>query len=256
MVQTSDTGAERARTAATEEIELLVRDGSETILAALLENASLNETHVCMLLERKDLSAALLERIAATKEWQCSSNRVRCAVVAHPRAPRRVALKAARELHVGDLLAISLRPSAPAEVRKFVDELLLARIAQLPLGQKLVLARRGSGRVAAALLCEGHLRVAGTALDNGHLTEAHVLRVLSNADLPEVAVAAIAGHAKWSAMPNVRIAVAVHPHAAFGQVLRLLHGFTRHELDRLCLVTNLRPEVRSAVCDELETRGS
>jgi hypothetical protein len=201
------------------------------------------------------LSAALLERIAGNKEW-LQSRRLRCAVVAHPHVARRVALKAARELHVGDLLAISLRPSAPAEVRKFADELLLARASQLPLGQKLVLARRGSSRVAAALLAEGHSRIAGAVLDNPRLAEAQVLRALGNAELPETVVAAIANHAKWSHIPNVRMALTRHPHAPLEHVRRLLPALSRRDLDDLCLLTSLRDEVRSAVHHELASRAS
>jgi len=36
---------------------------------------------------------------------------------------------------------------------------LLARLPQLPLGQKITLARRGPARVAGALLAEGHAQV-------------------------------------------------------------------------------------------------
>jgi hypothetical protein len=255
VVQTANTGAERARSCALEEIDALLRGGNEAILRALLENPSLSETHLCLLLERADLSAALLERIAGNKEW-LQSRRLRCAVVAHPHVARRVALKAARELHVGDLLAISLRPSAPAEVRKFADELLLARASQLPLGQKLVLARRGSSRVAAALLAEGHSRIAGAVLDNPRLAEAQVLRALGNAELPETVVAAIANHAKWSHIPNVRMALTRHPHVSLEHVCRLLPGLSRRELDDLCLLTSLRDEVRSAVHHELASRAS
>jgi hypothetical protein len=259
VVQTVSIGAEHARCCEAGEIDALLRGGSEEILRALLENPALSETHLCLLLERTDLSAALVEHIAtnivANREWQ-RSRRLRCAVVAYPHVARRVALKAARELHVADLLAISLRPSAPAEVRRFAEELLLARVPQLPLGQKLVVARRGSGRVAGALLAEGHSRIAGAVLDNPRLAEAQVLRALGDAELPELVLAAIASHAKWSGIPNVRMALASHRHAPLEHVRRLLPGLSPRELDRLGLSSSLRDEVRDALHHELARRAT
>jgi hypothetical protein len=159
-------------------------------------------------------------------------------------------------LHAGDLLAISLRPSAPAEVRRFAEELLLARVPQLPLGQKLVVAKRGSSRVAGALLAEGHSRIAGAVLDNPRLAEAQVLRALGDAELPEPVVAAIATHAKWSRFPHVRMALTSHPHAPLEHVRRLLPGLSRRELDGLCLSFSLRDEVRNAARRELAGRAT
>src|ERR1700686_825086 len=148
-----------------EEIDALLRDTHEPIPAALLENPRFNEVHLCRLLERAELSAALLERIAGHKNW-LHSRGVQCGLVAHPRTPRHIAMKAARDLHAGDLSAISLRPTTPPEVRRFAEGLLIARLPQLPLGQKLALARRGTGRVAGTLLGEGHASLAAAVLEN------------------------------------------------------------------------------------------
>ena len=115
------------------------------MLEALTENPRFDEAHLVLLLERKELSATLLERVVKRKEW-LGNRRVRLGVVAHPHAPRRVVLRLAREIHPMDLVAMSLRPTVPAEVRRFAEDLLLGRIGQLALGQKLTLARQGPGR--------------------------------------------------------------------------------------------------------------
>ena len=248
-------GAEPALGYSEDEINALLRDTHEPIPAALLENPRFHEEHLCRLLERAELSAALLERIAGHKDW-LRSRGVKCGLVAHPRTPRHIATKAARDLHTGDLSAISLRPTTPPEVRKFAEELLIARLPQLPLGQKLALARRATGRLAGSLLAEGHASLAAAALENARLTESQVLRALSEATLPEAAIEAIANHAKWSRLPNVRRALAKHTQTPLHEVQRLLRELTRGELEALHAVPSLRAEVRAAARDEITRRAA
>lgn len=235
-----------------EELAAFLRGARQEQLAALLDRGELGETHLCLLLSRRDLGGELLEQISRRKDW-LQSRRVHCELVAHPRTPRRVAIRLARELYVMDLVAICFRPSAPAEVRRFAGEMVLGRVPQLALGQKLVVARRGPALVAGALLADGHERVVRAALENACLTEAQVLRALGGESLSAIAVALIARHAKWSLLPTVRAALVRHPHAALADVFRLLAGLPRQDLIALRQIPQLRPEVRSAVARALES---
>src|SRR5207249_8041482 len=58
---------ERALIATGEELAGLVHHPSAEVLLALLENPALDETQVCLLLERKDLPGEILEEIARRK---------------------------------------------------------------------------------------------------------------------------------------------------------------------------------------------
>ncbi len=136
MLPMANLAAERARSAGSEEIPALLHETREESLTALLENPRFDETHLCLLLERKDLSATLFEIIARRKEW-LRSYRVRWRLAFHPPTPRLLALRLARELYLMDLVQLSLLPSVPAELRRLAEELILARLPQLPLGQKI-----------------------------------------------------------------------------------------------------------------------
>lgn len=239
--------------AAAGELAAFLLSASHDQLVPLLDHGDLDDTHLCLLLARRDLSGELLERISRRREW-LQSRRVCCELVAHPHTPRRVAIRLARELYIMDLAAISFRPSAPAEIRRFAGEMLLGRISQLALGQKLVVARRGPARVAGALLADGNERVVRAALDNPFLTEAQILRALGDESLPSVAVGLIARHAKWSFQPTVRAALTRHPHAALADVFGFLAGLPRRDLIALGRSPRLRSEVRSAVARELQAR--
>ena len=171
MARNTKPDAERARSAAHHEIPELLFEASEEVLAGLLENPRLDENHLCLLLERKDLPGSLLERIARRREW-LRSYPVKRRVAFHPHTPRLAAIRLARELYLMDLVQLSLLASVPAELRRLAEELILARLPQLPLGQKLALARRGSARVTGGLIAEGHAQVVRVALDK--IGRAHV----------------------------------------------------------------------------------
>ena len=78
MAPEEPTDAQAARTAAVEAIPGLLASGSEEVLRSLIENPAFDETHVCLLLERKDLSGLLLEEISKRKTWR-AAYRVRLA---------------------------------------------------------------------------------------------------------------------------------------------------------------------------------
>jgi hypothetical protein len=206
MPRRTDALVEGARTAPAEEIPPLLGESSDEVLRALLENPRLDETHLVNLLKRRDLPLAVLEAIAAQKKW-LRSYRVRRSLALHAHAPRLLAMRLARDLFLMDLVTLSLLPSAATELRKLAEELILARIPQLPLGQKFTLARRGSARVAGALLAEGHAQVVKFALDNAYLNESQILRVLAKEKLPLPVVQAVARHRRWSQMPIVLVAM-------------------------------------------------
>src|SRR6266480_4371016 len=100
---------------------------------------------------------------------------------------------------------LALSPAVPAELKRNAEEQLLMRLPQIPLGQKITLARRGPGRVAGALLTEGHPQVLAVVLDNPYLTEAQVLKALSRQKLPPGVVTAIIHHRKWPTSTTIEL---------------------------------------------------
>jgi hypothetical protein len=245
--------AQAARTAGIEAIPGLLASNSEKVLRCLIDNPAFDETHVCLLLGRKDLSGALLEEISKRKTWH-TSYRIRLGLAAHPHTPRLIALRLLRELHLMDLVRISLLPTSPMELRRLADERVLTQLPQLPLGQKLMLARRGSARIAAGLVAHGPEQVTRVALDNAFLTESQLLKTLAKETLPARTVDAVAKHDKWSKMVNIRVALLRHPHAPHDRVPTLVVGLPRREMEDLLALTRLSSHVRSHLRKELEAR--
>src|SRR5437879_12552456 len=94
---------ERALIATGEELAGLLHHPSADVLLALLDNPALDETQVCLLLERKDLPGEILEEIARRKAL-LKSYRVKRALAFHPRAPRLVSLRLLRDLYLMDIV--------------------------------------------------------------------------------------------------------------------------------------------------------
>jgi hypothetical protein len=244
---------DRARTATREELASLLHHHAPDVLLALLDNPALVEAQLCMLLDRKDLPAEVLEEVARRKPL-LKNYRVKRALAFHPRTPRLASLRLIRELYLMDLVQLTLLPGTSAELKRNAEEQLVARLPQLPLGQKITLARRGTARVAGALLAEGHAQVLSIVLDNPGLTEAQVLKALSRATLPVGVVKAIAQHRKWSHTYNVRLALVRHPSSTLSTILAYLPELTVSDLRELASPGIVSENLRKYLLAEIQQR--
>jgi len=243
----------RALYATGDDLAVLLHHPSPDVLLALLDNTALDETHVCLLLERKNLPEEILEEVARRKPL-LKSYRVKRSLAFHPRTPRLVSLRLLRDLYLMDLVQVAILPGVSAELKRNAEEQLLARLPQLPLGQKITLARRGPARVAGALLAEGHAQVISIVLDNPYMTEAQILRALSREKLPISVIPAIVQHRKWSITYNVRLALVRHPATPLASILSYLPELTVSDLRELAAPGIVPESLRKYLQAEVQRR--
>ena len=248
-----DQDLQLARTATGDELAALIYHQNPAVLLALLENPAFDDTALCLLLARKDLPAELLEEIGSRKPL-LRTYAVKRALLFHPRAPRLICLRLLRDLYLMDLVQFTLSPAVSPELKRHAEEQILARLPQLPLGQKITLARRGPARVAGALLAEGHSQVLPVALDNPYLTEAQVLKVLAREKVSIPVVQALAGHRKWSHAYNVRLALVRNPSAPLATVLAFLPELTVNDLRDLAAPGIVPANLRNYLQAEVQRR--
>jgi hypothetical protein len=244
---------ERALVATGEELAVLLHHASPDVLQALLDNPALEETHVCLLLERKDLRVEILDEVARRKSL-LKSYRVKRALAFHPRTPRLVSLRLLRDLYLMDLVQVAILPGVSAELKRNAEDQLLARLPQLPLGQKITLARRGPARVAGALLAEGHVQVVSIVLDNAYMTEAQILRALAREKLPLSVIPAIVQHRKWSVTYNVRLALVRNRAAPLATILSYLPELAVSDLRELAAPGIVPENLRKYLEAEVQRR--
>jgi hypothetical protein len=224
--------AQHALVANGEQLAALLHSDVEEVLLSLLKNPALAETDVAVLLACKNLPTAVIDEICKRRDW-LKSYALKKALACHPHTPRLVSLRLLRELYLMDLVQIALLPGVSAELKRNAEDQLAVRLPQLPLGQKITLARRGPARVAGLLLAEGHPLVIPVALDNSHLTAAQVLKALAREGVPESVVHAIAHHRKWSSDYNVRLALVRNPATTLAVALSFLPELTVSDLNEL-----------------------
>jgi hypothetical protein len=249
----TDQTRERARAATGEELAALLHHHAVDVLLALLDNPALDETQLTLLLARKDLPTEILEEVGCRKPL-LKNYSVKRALAFHPRTPRLMGLRLLRDLYLMDLAQLALLPGVPAELGRNAEDQLLARLAQLPLGQKITLARRGPARVAGSLLAEGHAQVLSVVLDNPHLTEAQILKALSHEKLPVHVVQAVAQHRKWSCSYNVRLALVRHRASPLSTILAYLPELTVSDLRELAAPGIVPENLRKYLQAEIQRR--
>lgn len=243
------------RSASQQEIAQLVHDKEECVLLALIENPLFDETHLRILLERLDMSSNVIEAVALQTKW-LASEAVRFALAAHPHSPRHVAMTLVRQLFAFDLVRLALATAAQPEIRRLAEEALISKIPQLPIGQKLTLAKRGPSRVVGAILTEGHAQAVAAALTNPMLTEAQILKSLARSETPERVVAAIARHPRWSSSYNIRLALLRNRHTPLNVVLAFLPNLTMRDLKDISTLESVNPTLKTYLRREVARRAS
>jgi hypothetical protein len=204
---------------------------SELLLTAA--DPALTEDLALALLKRADLPPEAIEQLAKNAN-AIKTRKVKIALASHPHTPRHVSIPLARQFYTFDLMKVALSPSVPADVKVAIDDVLISRLKAVTVGERLTLARRASGRVAAALLVDvenvdGRItdaktearetRVLHTALENPRLTEALVINSVLRPAASAALVHAVAQHERWSRRKEIRAALLRTEHLSLARAL-------------------------------------
>lgn len=171
-----------------------------------MNSTPFNEDQALAFLQRRDLSADMLASLARNPEAM-KSRKVLLALIAHPRTPRHVSIPLLRRIFVFDLMQVTLTPAIAADIKRAAEDQLLVRLEKLSAGEKTTLAKRASGRVAAALLQDEDARVVAPALDNAQLTESFVIQALMKPRVPATLFELVSEHRNWCLRPEVQLAL-------------------------------------------------
>jgi len=229
--------------------------------ADLLRTAAdpaLTEDFALALLKRADLPLEVIEQL--TKNTNAlKSRKVKIALVSNPHTPRHVSVPLARQFYTFDLMKVALSPSVPADVKVAVDDVLISRLKTVTIGERLTLARRASGRVAAALLLDvetigtkiidaktaaRETQVMQAALENPRLTEALVINSVLRPAASAALVDAVAQHAKWSCRREIRAALLRTEHLSLARALEFSREIPAPLLHELLTASRLPAQIK------------
>jgi hypothetical protein len=233
------------------------------------------------LLKRADLPPEVLEQLAKNAS-ALKSRKVKIALVSHPHTPRHVSVPLARQFYTFDLMKVALSPRVHADVKVAVDDVLISRLKTVTLGERLTLARRASGRVAAALLLDvesgdGKItdrktkttdrktiagkaiaakivardtRVMQAALENPRLTDALVIKSILRPAASAALVHAVARHAKWSPRREMRAALLRTAHLSLARALEFSREIPAPSLQEVLASSRLPAPIKAQLIRE------
>jgi len=228
------------------EIESLCKETAKEVLLGLARNPHLEERDLLRLLERKDLAHEVVGELAHHKEARRNYT-VQLALVRHPKTPRLISLPLMKFLYVFDLLRVAQTPAVPTDVKMVAEETILKKLEGMPRGEKISLARRGTGRLAASLLITPDLELIRAALENPYLTEGQLLKVLAHEGLPSAVVENLAQHERWSHQYHLRLALIRNPLTPFSRVLAFIPDMAVPDLRDICLDHRMPQTVRKYI---------
>ena len=222
------------------QFEARIHDTSTEVLREAAGDARLTEELALALLARRDLHHTVLEALSKNGAVM-KHRRVITAVVRHPRTPRYVALPIARHLYTFELMQIALTPGVSADLKLAVEESIVARLETVSAGERLALAKRASGRVAAALL-------------NPQMTEAWIVKGLMADDPPQNFVDLVCRHPKWSLRREIQLTLLRNDKTPLVRVLYFAKGFPSTVLRDALKHFRLSATVKMHLIKELQDR--
>ena len=235
--------------------------------ADLLRTAAdpaLTEDFALALLKRADLHIEVIEQLAKNTN-ALKSRKVKIALASHPKTPRHVSVPIVRQFYTFDLMKVALSPTVPADIRVAVDDVLISRLKTVTTGERLTLARRASGRVAAALLMEVEImdgktiagktvacetRVMRAALENPRLTEVLVINSVLRPGASAALVHAVARHTKWSCRREIRAALLRTEHLSLARALEFSREIPGPLLHELLTASRLPAQIKDQLLHE------
>ncbi len=234
-------------------LEELIHDPSPEILAAVAADPRLSEDLALALLQRRDLPREALELLSKHKSL-ARLRKVQLAIVMHPHTPRHVSVPAIRHLYAFELKQVALQPFVAADIKHAAEEALVARLATISSGERFTLAKRSSGRVAAALLLDKEERVVQAALANPQMTEAWIVKALKAGTGTELLAPVVCRHQKWSHRHDVKAALLGNQHTPFAKVVQFAAELPLNALKEVLRNTRLAPNVKRQLQSALEKR--
>lgn len=168
-----------------------------------MEPTNITEDAALAMLEHRDTSAEQIEQLAK-ETGLLVSRKVMLAIARHIHTPRHIAIPLIRQLFIFELMQVALTPTVATDIKLLAEQCLVGKLSSVTLGERLTLAKRGSTRVAAALLTDSDGRVRDAALNNPFMTEMWVVRALMKPGAPAAFKEAVKHHAKWSCRGEIR----------------------------------------------------
>lgn len=222
--------------------ELLAAFERKTPLRELLAERQPDEGVLVSVL-RRAVPVKLLEGLASLPPWS-DTPRVLGAIALNPSAPSGLALRLLPALFWRDLAEVARSSRLVAAVRLRAESLLVERLPELRLGDRITLGRLATPAVLRLLLLDGDPRVARASLFNPRLRESDLIEALRKDSVPVGLLREVAASSRWTESYRVRLALALQARTPLGVALAQLTSLLPGDLIRISETPGLPPLVQ------------
>jgi len=205
------------------------------------------------LLEIRDLPPGVLDALAGNREVM-KRRKVQIALACHPQTPRHVSLPLVRHLYTFELLRIAMLPSVASDLKVTVEDAVISRLETITSGERMVLARQGTTRLAAALLKDPDARVMAVALTNPRMTEAALIKSVTSAKVSAKLVQALCSHPKWSVRRELQMALLRNENTPLAKAIQFAQQLPIASVKEVLQVSKLPENVRKYLTELVEQR--
>lgn len=237
------------------DLKQLVHDSSPEILTAVAADPRLTEDLALALLNHRDLPREALEALSRNGTI-AKQRKVQLAMVMHPCTPRHVSVPTIRHIYTFELMQVALLPAVPPDVKRAAEEVLIKRLASISSGERCTLAKRSSGRVAAALLLDKEERIMQAALANPQMTEVSIVRALKAEHGTELLAPAVSRHHKWSYRIDIKAALLGNKHTPSTRMIQLAGELPLNVIKDALRNGKLSHQARNSLLAVLEKRSA
>jgi hypothetical protein len=129
------------------------------------------------------------------------------------------------------------------------------RIPTMPLGNKKTLARKSAGGVLLKLLLDADAEVVKLCLNNPHITEGHLFKVINRKDTRAETILMIAEHPNWSSRSLIRFSLARNAHTPLSRSAGFLSEMKIMDLRELYADPSVPVTIKPFIHRELWGRG-
>ncbi len=169
---------------------------------------------------------------------------VRRLLVQHPQAPLSLARSLLAYLFWKELMEVSVNLRVNPLLRRQAERLLLVRMEELTVGEKIALARRAPRGVLGPLIRSDDTRVLRSVLGNPSLVEQDAVTIAGAPRASGEVLAYLSSHPKWGVRRPVRQALLRNPRTPVAVALKLVAALPQRELRQLIRVADVPKIVR------------
>ena len=190
---------------------------------------NLLEDEALAVLDNPYATPAICQKIAQTQRLTAFYS-VRLRLVAHKLTPQAHAVKFIHYLYWADLVRLGVDVKIHAPVRRAIDTILVNRVGELTLGERITSAKRCSQALIKAFLFDPDPKVFEALLVNQRLREDDLVFVAGSHRATTEQLQLLAADRKWSFRYPIRKALVMNPKTPRATAASLLRSLTARDL--------------------------